>query len=466
MNSPHIGVQVMPQSVFDEGPDHLLDTLQETCGATAVHVLPLTHAPYSPGSDREWANPNFADHGVTVPEFDRANLTDVFYRADPSRYDRPELVPKPLREDMVYAGRDVFDELAEPAARRGIEIHARICDWGHHAPSLPGSDRWCAVKMDGTRKPYYCPAQPEYQRWWQSIFADLFHHKPYLRGLNFGHERGTPLNAASHGGEPDCWCEHCLVEADRRGINPEFAKQGFRALQQWHADCQTEDGPTDGHLITFIRILRDFPDMTAWDRMWADHLGTLDAGIYSAVKIARPSAIVGWHIVHSMSLSPIHRIEHDYRDLAPYADYIKPVVYHDVAGVRFSRTLRHYSRTLFGDVPEATALQVMYGALQYDPKLEPSLDELKAESVRGFSPDYCAREVRRCKASGGRPVFAGVGFDIPNAGAEPGSSQQVETAVKAVFDAGAEGLVISREYHELQLENLRAVGRALKGIVG
>ena len=70
-------------------------------------------------------------------------------------------------------------------------------------------------------------------------------------------------------------------------------------------------------------------------------------------------------------------------------------------------------------------------------------------------------------------VFPGIGVDIPNsiptATAKPGEQKDfgtqpasLQAAVRHAFDAGASGIVISREYDEMRINNLRAIGATLR----
>jgi hypothetical protein len=58
-------------------------------------------------------------------------------------------------------------------------------------------------------------------------------------------------------------------------------------------------------------------------------------------------------------------------------------------------------------------------------------------------------------------VYPGVGFDIPGQGAAS-DPETVYEATRKAFQAGAGGLIISREYDEMRVPNLRAVGRAVR----
>jgi hypothetical protein len=91
--------------------------------------------------------------------------------------------------------------------------------------------------------------------------------------------------------------------------------------------------------------------------------------------------------------------------------------------------------------------------------VEPSLDEL---GRRGFTPDYVFRETRRSVASanGRTKIYTGIGFDVPGSPAD--DPETIYQATRKAFAAGAHGIVVSREYEEMKIEHLRAVGRAVR----
>ena len=74
--------------------------------------------------------------------------------------------------------------------------------------------------------------------------------------------------------------------------------------------------------------------------------------------------------------------------------------------------------------------------------------------------------------SGRSKVYAGLGFDIPwdqhgsqrKGEVQPliSDAQFIYRCARRCFDEGADGLLISREYDELTVPNLRAVGRAVR----
>ena len=90
--------------------------------------------------------------------------------------------------------------------------------------------------------------------------------------------------------------------------------------------------------------------------------------------------------------------------------------------------------------------------------MEPKLDQL---DKAGFSPDYVYRETKRSVASaaGKTKIYPGIGFDVPwGSNTVPADPEKVYQPVIKAFEAGANGIVVSREYEEMRVPNLRASG--------
>jgi len=62
-------------------------------------------------------------------------------------------------------------------------------------------------------------------------------------------------------------------------------------------------------------------------------------------------------------------------------------------------------------------------------------------------------------------IWPGIDIDIPT-GANEKKTQpdDVYAAVKAAFEGGAHGVLLSRKYSEMMLPNLRAAGRAIRDL--
>src|SRR5262249_54035360 len=138
----------------------------------------------------------------------------------------------------------------------------------------------------------------------------------------------------------------------------------------------------------------------------------------------------------------------------------KVVMYNNCGGPRLARYVRNVSGTLFADFTPEETLGLTYRIQQY-PSEKP-LDRLAQE---GLSADYVRRETRRAVA-GAAPhvrIWPGIDIAIPTgAGEKKTAPEDVFAAVTAAFEGGAHGVILSRKYSEMRLDNLRAAGRALR----
>ena len=104
-------------------------------------------------------------------------------------------------------------------------------------------------------------------------------------------------------------------------------------------------------------------------------------------------------------------------------------------------------------MPLSESLDLYYDLFGCDKKSEPRLENL---DIAGFSPDYVYRETRRSFASaeGKTKIHLGIGFDVPwNSTHVAADPEKVYECVRKAFAAGADGIVVSREYE---------VGRAMR----
>jgi hypothetical protein len=93
---------------------------------------------------------------------------------------------------------------------------------------------------------------------------------------------------------------------------------------------------------------------------------------------------------------------------------------------------------------------------------EAPLDRLP---TAGLSAEYVKSETRRAVAGvrGATKVWPGIEIDVPTGEHEKKTTpDDVYEAVKATFESGAHGIILSRKYSEMRLDNLRAAGRAIR----
>jgi hypothetical protein len=136
-------------------------------------------------------------------------------------------------------------------------------------------------------------------------------------------------------------------------------------------------------------------------------------------------------------------------------------MYQNCAGERMAGYIDSVGSTYFSNIPKQELLEFHYRVLDYGEEAE-----LKDLPKVGFSADYVYRETRRAKEAlknSETKLWPGIEIDIPTAS---GNSKCTPAGTKAVvlaaFRGEAEGVILSRKYSEMKLENLRAAGAALK----
>lgn len=169
----------------------------------------------------------------------------------------------------------------------------------------------------------------------------------------------------------------------------------------------------------FLRLLIRYPEILGWEFQYRLGREVICEAMYRRAKLVKPSTEVGWHVDHQPSSSDlVYRAEMSYEEMAPHSDFIKIIAYHNVLSPRMRDwCLPRFQKSILGEVPLETSLELYYDLFGYDRKLEPSLGEL---GRRGFTPDCVFRETKRSVASanGKTKIYAGVGFDVPGSPAD------------------------------------------------
>jgi len=197
----------------------------------------------------------------------------------------------------------------------------------------------------------------------------------------------------------------------------------------------------------------------AWERLWNEALNDTYRDMYAKAHEIAPAKGIGWHVCHNNSFSPFYRAEQDYGEFQKYSDFLKVVIYNLCGGERLAQYVRGVQRTIFADLTPAQVLDFTYGVQQYRDK---PLERLAAE---GLGPDYVLRETKRAVAGAGAKmkIWPGIDVDIPTAATSKKTTpDDVYLAVKAAFEGGAHGVLLSRKYSEMRLANLGGAGKALR----
>ena len=93
----------------------------------------------------------------------------------------------------------------------------------------------------------------------------------------------------------------------------------------------------------------------------------------------------------------------------------------------------------------------------------PALDGYGA----GLPADYVAQGIATVRRHAGphSRIIAGLGIDVFEHGLERSMTPgDVEAGIRAAYEAKADGITISRNYGEMQHQNLDAVGRTVKAL--
>ena len=202
--------------------------------------------------------------------------------------------------------------------------------------------------------------------------------------------------------------------------------------------------------------------MLAWERLWNEGLRDTYRAMYRKAHEIAPTKPMGWHIWHTNSFAPFYRAEQDYADSWQYSDFLKVVMYHNCGGPRMATYIRNINATLFADLTPEQTTELTYRIQQYG--AEAPLDKLATAGAVG--------RLRACGRPASRVAGAG-GTDQDLAGhrdRHPDRREREEDDAggcllrrsRAAFEGGADGILLSRKYSEMRLDNLRAAGRAAR----
>jgi hypothetical protein len=457
-----IGIQMGPHSLFDEGIERCLNLMRDPAAVHAVMVYSQTYH-MDMRRPRQTLAP---DHGVPLKEMSGRKLPQVWMKTHEQYYQHTVLRHQQPDSTCEYADRDLFAELVEPTRKRGMKLYARILEGSGSiaAQSITNFSQVRAQDVFGQPASFACWNNPDYRNWWTGTVEDMF-RSYQLDGLQWGAERHGPLMTTLLSGRaPFCFCVHCQARCQAKGINVDRARQGFTELCAGVRALQHSPPGTSGAFAGLLRVLLRYPEVLGWEYQYRWSREETAQAIYKTVKAIKPAAQVGWHVDHQQSSwDQVYRAEMTYGEMAAYSDFIKPIVYHDILAPRIRWWyLDRLQKSVLSEIPLDESLDFYYATFGYDRKREPSVEQLDKS---GFSPDYVYRETKRTvvETAGKASVYPGIGFDVPwNEQHYPSAPENVYQAVVKGFDAGADGIVVSREYDEMRLPNLKAVGAAVK----
>jgi hypothetical protein len=454
-----IGIQIGAVSFVDEGVDRVLDFLQER---GAINTIFLTTFTYGRGlAGRQIAGQPFPDHGPQESD-------ERFYHGGNYARPHPEFYANTsLKETRApdHGDIDILEQVLPAAKKRGLKVICSCEDvWNR---SVPNVEPTLEIDLKGRKAGTQCLLNPDVRNFWTALVTDYCKSYP-VDGILFFNERNGPLlNAlgASHAqniasGRVTCFCPLHQEAARQRGLDFNRVREGYQKLDAFIQGSLAGQRPTDGYFVEFWRLLVEYPEIIGWDRLFDEGKHQVLANIYSTVKGMNKDLQVGFHIEHVNSFNPIFRATRSYADLAPKADFLKVVVYNNCGGERYRHFIENIGSTVFRDVPKDELLQFNNHLLNY--ANEKPLDELPQA---GLSPDYVFRETKRALdgVQGKCRIYPGIDIGIPTGKkSRKASPEDTYQATLAGLKAGADGLILSRKYSEMRLDNIAAAGRAVR----
>jgi hypothetical protein len=451
-----VGTQVKAYAWQDEGIDKLLDNLQEKGNINTVFAFT-----FLAGSGRiEKGGPFILpDHGKYGP----VDAGGAYYDADPKYF-----LNTTLKGGHSVDPFNVISEVGPKMKARGMDFIA--WDYNNTNPYMaqlfPGFTDVCEIDVYGKRTDSACWNHPNYRAQLTGrVESYLSQYPNEVAGIMWGCERMGPLDNLIGGGWStkgiSCFCEFCCAKGRARGISSERAKLGLIQLDELFKAAGKHKRPNDGYFVTFWRTLLEYPEILSWHSLWNDSYHEVRAELYGTAKTLAPKKPFGFHIVQNVTFSPFYSAVDDYAKIKNYSDFIKIASYSNAGGGRMASFISHLCSTIFADTTPQEFTPVYYKMMGYDDK--PYEEIIK----NGLSPDYVASETKRALADTGHEtqVYASIDIDVPlQPGEKKTTPEGVKAEVTAALDAGADGIVLSREYTEMWLANLTAAGDTSRAI--
>ncbi len=463
-NGVFSGIQIAPQSFYDEGMDYCLDLLQEKGKINTLMVTPYSYYG-AMGRPKEV----MGDHGVEKADNRNRKLPVVWVRHDKSKFRDIGVFHAPPAEGAVYTGKDLFHELQDKLPERNMKLYLRLYEGGGlRNERISNWDKTLSVDAFGNRHHSSCFNNPYLREWWFTSIRDILENY-HVDGIQFGAEEASMLTRVFRGPEkPNCFCRYCREKAGKLGIDPEKASKGSAVLYEFMEKLSKGYKPPAGVMTELMRIWMDYPEILAWEKFNNMSRNELYVRVGKEAESVQKDIEYGIHVVCRIHRSVFDRARVDFSEIAGYADFVKPILYHEIAGPRFLEYVDHYHNTVFSEFEKEEILLVMYRIFGFDPGESGDINKLK----NGMGPGYVYDKTKICvnEVQDKAKVYPGIGLDIPKGesgwGTVPWHSdpESVYQATLKAFEAGASGVVASREYEEMTLESLKAYGDAVREI--
>ena len=283
-NKRFIAIQVGAVSFVDEGVERVLDLLQEKGSINALLLAVFTYGRGIAG--RQIPDQPLPDHGAQ--KYD----ADTFHGGSYADL-HPQYYEKTILKNLRAPDLGDFDLLAAVIPRAQARRMQSYC-WledVYNPRLISGFEKVAEIDIYGRRTGQACLNNPDMRSFLTSLVEDYV--KSYeVDGVMWGSERQGPLNNAigsRHGAfngrtQITCFCEHCRVKGKRQGIDIERALHGFVELDKFVRSAWGDQRPSDGYFVTFWRLILNYPEILAWEKLWTDSQQEIYGEIYGTVK--------------------------------------------------------------------------------------------------------------------------------------------------------------------------------------
>jgi hypothetical protein len=320
--------------------DAMFDDMRTRAGVNALFTFIYTHEPHRAG---------VAPAGFHGGNYARPHMQ--FYQ------DSPLTVADMTAPE--FNGVDVLERVIPVAKKHGIRVFPFILEDNQLPAAVKANwEKLYEVDHHGRRTTGHpggpCFNNPGYQNFTLGLVED--YARSYdIGGIMWGSERQSGLlntlslsqSSGIDPGKTTCFCEFCQKKGHDRGIDVVRARQGFDAVEAFVRNSRAGQRPHDGYFTKFWRLLLKYPEVLAWENLWAGSRHEFQAAIYRKVKSVNPALQVGWHVWQNVSFSPFQRAEENLSDLTGCSDFIRPAVYNNVAGGRLVTSTLKRDKTCF-----------------------------------------------------------------------------------------------------------------------
>lgn len=451
-----IGIQVGAISFVDEGVNQVLDNIQK---AGPINTLFLATFTYDSGiAGRQIAGYPFPDHGKQ----EYLNLVGGNFATPHPQFYKNTILKETKAPD--HGNWDMLAAVLPEAKKRGLKTYVFNQDSFTWHKSTPHIAELQETGIYGQHVESCCDLNPDYINFVSGMTKDICSSYD-IDGLMWSSERQGPFNnaiAPFKGERPSaritCFCPHHRKAAKEQGIDVGRALEGYHKLVDFTKKSTMRERPTDGYFAEFWRIMTDYPEILAYEKLWTAANHATYRNVYDSAKAAKPNIQAGFHIWHSNSLSPFTKAEMPYERLA-YADFIKPVIYNIVGGSRYAGYINSNASTVFGDLSKEEYLKLNNRLMNYEDM------DLETLGRDGMPQDYVAKETKRALdgVQGKCKIYAGLDIDIPNAAKNKQTTpEDAYRSTMTALKAGAQGIIFARKYSEMKLPNIAGGAKAVK----